>query len=184
MSEDQIIEDETATEATDAEVGSVLSRLRELKQEQTEATTKKLELPGFRGELLAEYAPLPWDIVRQLAMRGERGKRNPQIAPIVAADGLANAVQGFIYRDNTTGEETPVSIHGEPIERYDKALAQALGIEGETTREIVRAVFPDDFALVAHYGAFMEWQAERSDEDEADLIRAAKGDESIYPTSS
>jgi hypothetical protein len=30
----------------------------------------------------------------------------------------------------------------------------------------------------------MEWQAERSDEDEAEVIRQAKGDDNVYPTSS
>lgn len=188
MNEDQVTQsEEEPTETSDVEAGSVLSRLRELRKEHTEATTKKLELPGYRGELVAEYVPLPWEVVRQLAMRGERGKRNPQIAPIVAADGLANAVQGFIYRDPETGDEMPLTLHGVPVERFDRSLAIALDIpvtQETTNREIVRRVFPDDFALVAHYGAFMEWQAERSDEDEADLVRAAKGDDAVYPTSS
>lgn len=186
MSEEQDIEIEEQENAQ-AESGSVIARLRELREEHTLATTKKLELPGYRGELIAEYEPLPWDIVRQLAMRGERGKRNPQIAPIVAADGLANAVQGFLYRDPESGKETPVTLHGEPIERYDRALAQALGIDvtaETTTREIVRSVFPDDFALVAHYGALMDWQAERSDDEEAEVVRAAKVDDAVHPTSS
>lgn len=184
---DMSAEADEPIEGDEVEAGSVISRLRELRQEHTSATTKKLELPGYKGELLAEYAPLPWEVVRALAMRGERGKRNPQIAPIVAADGLSNAIQGFLYRDPETGEEEPITLHGEPIEQYGKALAQALGIElapDTSTREIVRAVFPDEFALVAHYGAFMEWQAERSDDDEAELIRQAKGDEFVHPTSS
>jgi hypothetical protein len=190
MSEVQDIENEPETEViggAQAEAGSVISRLQHLRKEHTEATTKKLELPGYRGELLAEYVPLEWEVVRQLAMRGERGKRNPQIAPIVAADGLANAVQGFYYRNPETGEESPVTLEGEPIERFDRRLAKALGIEvtkETTTREIVRAVFPDDLALVAHYGAFSEWQAERTDDDESEVIARAKGDDAVYPTSS
>jgi hypothetical protein len=185
--DDNVFGDGTPETVEQVEAGSVISRLRELRKEHTEATTRKIELPGYQGELIAEYAPLPWDVVRGLAMRGERGKRNPQIAPIIAADGLANAIQGFFYRDPETGKETPLSLHGEPIESYGKALAQALGIDlgpDASVREIVRAVFPDEFALVAHYGALMDWQAERSDDDEERLVLAAKGDEFVHPTSS
>lgn len=164
-----------------AEPNSVMSRLRELRENFTQDITVDLEVPGYRGELVARYAPLPWEMIRNFAMRGERGKRNPNIGPTIAADGLANAVVGFFFREDE--KLVPVTWQNEPVEKYGDALAKVLGIEGtETVRETVKAVFPDEFSLVAHYGEFMEWQAERDDGDE-ELREMARNDPAVNPTS-
>lgn len=169
-----------------AEPNSVVSRLRELRESFGSDDTIDLPVPGYRGELIARYAPLAWEVVRAIALRGERSKRDPNIGPTLAADGLANAIVGFFFRDtiDPDADLTAVTWQGDPVTAYDPALASVLGLkDAETTREIVKATFPDEFALVAHYGTFMEWQAERDDAD-ADLIEAAKVDTGIHPTSS
>ena len=165
-----------------AEPNSVVARLRELRESFVNDITVDLEVPGYRGELVARYAPLPWEMIRNFAMRGERGKRNPNIGPPIAADGLANAVVGFFFREEE--KLVPVTWQGDPVEKYGEALASVLGITGvETVRETVKAVFPDEFSLVAHYGEFMEWQAERDDGDES-VRDIAKTDDAVNPTSS
>jgi hypothetical protein len=164
-----------------AEQGSVLDRLRTIRTEFQAETTHDIDVPGYRGRLVARYAPLPWEIVRGLANKAEKGKRNAHIAVVVASDGLANAIVGFFFRDDD-GKLAPVTLHGEPVTQYGDALAQALGIIGaETPREIVKAVFPDEYALVAHYGAFSEWQAERDEEDEDGIGAVAKADDAVHP---
>lgn len=164
-----------------AEPNSVISRLRELREGFVNDVTVDLEIPGYRGELVARYSPLPWEMIRNFAVRGDRGKRNPNIAPTIAADALANAVVGFYFREDE--ELVPVTWQGDPIDKFGDALASVLGIENvETVRETVRAVFPDEFSLVAHYAEFMEWQAERDDGDEG-LKDVAKQDDAINPTS-
>lgn len=164
------------------EQGSVVSRLRELRASFNDTATTDIEIPGYRGELLARYAPLGWDVIRNLALRGERGKRNPEMGPILAADGLANAIVGFYTREDG-GELKPLTWNGEPVTGFDGNLRDVLGIEAETVRETVRAVFPDEFSLVAHYGEFMEWQSERDDGTDEALIEAAKVDAAVHPTS-
>jgi hypothetical protein len=173
--------DAISSDALKAEAGSAISRLRELRQSFTDDVHVDLEVPGYRGELVARYGPLPWDVIRSLAIRGERGRRNPDVGPTLAADGLANAVEGFFFRENDG--LTPVTWQGDAVTAYGDALASVLGIEGtQTVRETVKAVFPDEFALVSHYGELMEWQAERDDGDEP-VALAAKADDAVHPTS-
>jgi hypothetical protein len=167
--------------APEPEKGSVVSRLRELRENFATDVTVDLEVPGYRGELVARYGALPWDVIRNLALRGERGKRNPDIAPTLAADGLANAVVGFFTREGD-GEKQPLTWQGDPVTDFGPALRSVLGIEAETVRETVKAVFPDEFALVSHYAELMEWQSERDDGDEG-LAEAAASDDAVHPTS-
>jgi hypothetical protein len=179
-------EDETQieqeVETPQAEPGSVMSRLRTLRENFQTEQTIDLDVPGYRGELVARYGPLPWEVIRQLAIRGERGKRDPNNGPMVAADGLANAILGFFYR-NDSGVLAPVTKNGDPVTAYDAGLMSVLGIEGtQTTRERVKSVFPDEYALVSHYAALMEWQESRDDGEDEALIAEARSDEAVGPT--
>lgn len=181
MDEVKDTENTEKIEVRDAEPGSVVTRLRELREGFKVDVHVDLEVPGYRGELVARYGALPWEVVRNLALRGERGKRNPDIGPIIAADGLVNAVEGFYFRDGDG--LSPVTWQGDPVLTYGDGLAGVLGITGtQSVRETCKAVFPDEFALVSHYGELMEWQAQRDDADEA-LIQAAKVDDAVHPTS-
>jgi hypothetical protein len=167
------------------EPGTVLDRLKEIRREFQAEHEVALEIPGYRGELLARYVPLPWEVIRNLTMRAERMRRAPDIEVTVAADGLINACVGFVYRDVASGKREPLKFGGEEITGYGPTLARALGIENvETVREITKAVFPDDMALVSHYGMLMDWQAERNDSDEERVQSAATTDEAVHPTSS
>lgn len=165
-----------------AEPGSVVSRLRELRQSFGDSATVDLEVPGYRGELVARYGPLAWDVIRNLALRGERGRRNPEMGPILAADGLANAIVGFFTREDD-GTLKPLTWNGAPVTAFGEDLRSVLGIDAQTVRETVREVFPDELALVAHYGELMEWQSERDDGEDEALIEAAKVDANVHPTS-
>lgn len=170
-------------ESRQPEQGSVLDRLRAIRQETRAQTTHDMEIPGYRGLLVARYAALPWEVVRGLANKQEQGKRNPNIAPMIAADGLASAVVGFFTREPGAKLE-PLTLRGEPITYFGDALKEALGIENaETNREITIATFPDEFSLVAHYGEFVEWQTERAGQDDEQIEATAKTDDAVHPTS-
>jgi hypothetical protein len=170
------------------EPNSPLARLREIREEFQADNDVELELPGYRGELLGVYKPLPWEMIRQIALRAERNRRAPDIEVTVAADGLLNACVGFVYRDQD-GTKKPLTYGGQEITGYNTLLRDALtltdkhGIKPETAREIVRAMFPDDMALVSHYGALMDWQAERDESDEERIMAAAEVDDAVHPTS-
>jgi hypothetical protein len=169
------------------EAGSPLDRLKTIRQEFQAEHEVALELPGYRGELLGRYTPLPWEMIKQIAHRVERMRRAPDIEVTVAADGLLNACIGFYYRDRD-GNRAPLTHNGVEITGYGPTLRDALalvdknGIKPESSREIVKAMFPDDMALVAHYGALMDWQAERNEEDEEGVQARASEDDAVGPT--
>jgi hypothetical protein len=172
-----------------AEAGSPLDRIKAIREEFQAEHEVALELPGYRGELLGRYKPLPWEMIKAIAHRVERMRRAPDIEVTVAADGLLNACIGFYYRD-TNGNRSPLTLNGVEITGYNTSLRDALaltdknGIKPETAREIVKAMFPDDMALVSHYGALMDWQAERDESDEERVQTTANADDAVHPTSS
>lgn len=184
MNDDELQDEQDAGGvAPTAEPGSVMSRLRTLREEfSTGPQHIDLDIPGYKGALVARYGPLPWEVVRTLAIRGEKGKRDPQNGPIISADSLANAVQGFYFREDD-GTLVPVTYNGTPVIAFDKALMAVLGIEGtQTARERVKAVFPDEFALVSHNARLMEWQESRDDGDD-ELAAEVAADDRVGPTS-
>lgn len=170
------------------EAGSALDRIKQIREEFQADNEVALDLPGYRGELLARYRPLPWEIIRGIANRVERNRRAPDIEVTVASDGLLNACFGFYFRGDD-GERVALKYNGEEITGYNSRLVAALdltdrnGIKPETPREIVKSMFPDDMALVSHYGSFMDWQAERDEEDEERVQGAASSDDAVHPTS-
>lgn len=182
MDEDEYTPVEDEAPAT-AEPGSALSRLRALREDFTNAATVDLDVPGYKGELVARYHPLPWEVIRQLAIRGEKGKRDPNNGPMIACDGLANAIEGFFIRA-ADGSLAPLTYNGDPVLTFNAALMAVLGVEGtQTARERVRAVFPDSFSLVAHYGSLMQFQETRTTDEgeDEDLLAEAGEDETIGP---
>ncbi len=187
MNDDELQDDEQGEQAPTAsptpEPGSVMTRLRAIREEFTSGPQHiDLDVPGYKGALVARYGPLPWEVVRTLALRGEKGKRDPQNGPMIASDSLANAVEGFFFREDD-GTLVPVTYNGDPVLKFDNALMAVLGIEGtQSARERVKAVFPDEFALVTHNAKVMEWQESRDDGDE-ELAEEVAADDRVGPTS-
>lgn len=129
--------------------GSVLGRLRERRAELAADHRLDLAIPGYGGELVARYRPLTAEEQRHLAAKVDRADHASEakaaaVQMMVAVDTIVAACDeilvmqdgGLVPLAAIAGAEGPV--------RFDEQLAEALGIDADTAREVVCGLFPRD----------------------------------------
>ena len=166
----------TTARKDDAAEASVLAQIRKRREELKRDRHVDLDVPGFDGLLVARYQPLAYRKLREIIQRAEKQHRSdPAMEELAgAADVLNNACVGVFVREN--GELTPVTYKGEPVLRFDRDCAGALGLDEEqTARDVLFDVFPDEFSVIRQYAAFSEWQARTEPEANEELVGEHEG---------
>jgi len=144
-----------------------------------------MDVPGYQGMLVARFGPLPWDVVER-AMKEQMQRGGTDATPAVAADALAHAVVGFFYRPGGDDPIQPLEYpEGTPVVRFDKSLAEALGItHAETAREIIYALYlTGEAALIYQYNRLMDWTVDRDYAIDEDVAVEASEDPDVGPLS-
>jgi hypothetical protein len=125
---------------------SMMERLRARRAAIAGEHTVRMPIPGFAGELLAEYKKLSYDTTRAIARRAAESK-NPRADLYGQMDILINACVG-IY--SNTGEKVS--------DGYTLQLAEFFGMgEVKTARTILLELFQNDLAIPAHHSDVMTW---------------------------
>lgn len=166
----------TTSRKGSAAEGSVLAQIRQRREELKRDRHIDLDVPGFDGLLVARYQPLAYRKLREIIQRAEKQHRSdPAMEELAgAADVLNNACAGLFVREG--GEVVPVTHNGEPVMRFDRECAAALGLDQEqTAREVLFDVFPDEFSVLIQYKAFSEWQARTEPEASEELVGESEG---------
>jgi hypothetical protein len=163
------VEESTAA-SNGAADSSTMARLRRRRDELgRERKPLDKEIPGYGGELVAQYGVVEWLTLRKIAERGEKSSA-PRKDLLVQADTLVNACLGIFVKVGT--KLTPVSEllddgNEEPV-RYDERLGQFLGFESKSARQALFATFRNDLAVSIHHNEVAEWMADNDptgDED-------------------
>lgn len=158
---------------------NALSRLREQHAELRRERTLDLRVPGWSGMLIARYTPVRAGEMRKLSARITKlaGQDTPEADLTAAADIIVTACKEMLIRSDDgelklladeAGLDAPV--------RYDKQLAEILGFEAESAREVVYNVFPQfpdggviESTVNAHAAEIAEWIANVDAEVATDL---------------
>jgi len=154
------------------EEGTLLSSLREKRNKIGSERHLELEIPGYDGELVVRYQPIPWEEAKRITERLENSK-NPRKELYAQADVLIRACEEILAR--VEGKLVPLStvfpeVGAEPI-GFDARLAKALGfdvVNGSEGRSAVLGAFNNDLAVSKQQADVMEWiqNSERgSDQD-------------------
>lgn len=137
----------------------------------------ELEIPGYRGKLVAKYKRIDYDEIKEISKRGAKMSRaHDEEAPLkVQADTLIAACVGIF---------TPVDKELVPLEdampeldsskgpvRFDRRLAQAvkLNMDTDKAREVVFGVMPDPVLMGSHYSDYEVWRSSATGDAEADF---------------
>lgn len=162
-----------------SEAQGVLAQIKQRREAMQKERLHTMEIPGYSGMLLARYQPVPYEKLREIGERAEKGTHGVAQRELqIAADTLIHACRAILSR--LDGKLEPITDGGEPVERFDKHLASALGIESPnpdrdiTARETLFAVFPDELSVVAHFGEFTEWQGSGDADDDESLLGESK----------
>lgn len=155
--------------------GSVLAQLRRRREALQQERHIDLEVPGYDGMLLARYRPVAWERLREINERAEKTLRsNPRKDLIASADVLISACECILYREEKGGDTAKV-LGGDSPMRFDKRLAETMGIpEASTARQVLFGIFADDLSVTSTYVELLEWQGEGDVEVDDELVGESK----------
>ena len=155
-------------------VDSPFKRLKE--QRNRIQSMRYLDLPvqGYDGMLIARYNLLDWDVVRKIAARHERS-RDPRAVLNSQIDLMVTALDQFMYT-NGDGEPKPLDVE-QPM-RFERRLADSLGFEAQTARQVAIGLFINEIALVAHHNQLMEWMTGEYSDVKDDVEGESEGPQS------
>jgi hypothetical protein len=158
--------------------GDALARLRKQHAELRKERTLDLRIPGWNGLLIARYSPVRAGEMRKLSNRINKlaGQENAEADLAAAADLIITACREILTV--VDGEKIPLATEAgsdSPV-GYDSRLAEIVGFEAESARDVVYGVFPqfEDGAVIettvnAHALEVAEWIT-NVDEEVADVF--------------
>lgn len=159
---------------------SIMERLRKTHREITEHTTVDMDLPHYRGQIVARYHMLDADTVDKIGRKVKRqyGKSKDQQAQMLLAascDALIQACDGLFYRDDDSGLHQ-ILYNDLPV-LYDQSLAEFLDLRGQdgeplaSGRSVVQAMFGyNDTSVIDHYVRLTRWMRDSSVDVNSELL--------------
>lgn len=156
---------------------SLLDNLRQKREKIGGPRRLKLDIPGYDGELVAEYKPVSWDEMKKMAEKLERSN-HPQKELLSQCDLLIKGCVCIYLKRNDEAVPlnevcraegiTDMGDLDEPI-RYDERLAKFLEFKTDTARQVVLGVFNNPLAVTAHHNLVGKWMQESQVEDDEDF---------------
>jgi hypothetical protein len=151
----------------------VLDSLRQQRAELTENTTTLISIPGYeRPVLLAQYRLMDGVELNKIARKVQKQSRDQWQRQIFAAtDVLIAGCTGF-YVDKNDGEgPQPLTVNGDPVDGYSPPLAEGLGFNATTAREVLFGVFTNnELAIAAHSMRYQRWLGNTNAEVDLDFF--------------
>lgn len=135
---------------------STLDRIRQRREALKASKTLDLVVPGYQGDVAVRYRLVEDDAFEKLAQDATDGKNIE-----ANLDLLIRACESVLARNPETGSLEAIEDEEGPIVGFDLRLAQDLGFEAETAREVVRGLFSPEgaqpMAFFQHAGALTQW---------------------------
>ena len=148
---------------------SLIARLRALREEAKADHHLDLDIPGYEGLLVARFKP--YSIAKSEAkanvLRKEMGKKRSVLLQ-ASCDGLIDACDEVLIRKTPDADLQPVD-DVTPV-RFDSRLAELLGIQATTAREVVVGLFPTEQSILAMNVAVSEWLQDVTRDVDEDLL--------------
>jgi hypothetical protein len=140
-----------------AETQSVLSNLRDMRGKLgSNSTPLDLAIPGYEGLLVLRCKWIPFKDLSKHAQKLNKIDEVDELRVAAAADTLSLCCQEILIR--VEDELRPMSEDSVPVTFGDPRIAQNLGFPfPDTTRETVRAVFANDYAMMTTAESLVTW---------------------------
>jgi hypothetical protein len=171
-------EDELVNGKQSVDQPSIMDKLRQARAELEEQETVDLEVPGYRGLLVARYHLLSGKELQKIGkrVRGQfRHIRDQQgeVVLAMASDTLINSCIGLFYKDEDDLHD--ISVNGVPL-TYSSGndLTDFFELpEAGTARDAILSLFGGedrDIAIIEHYQRLYRWMRDTSNDVTADLL--------------
>lgn len=143
------------------EKDSLLAELRKRRESIGKDRYLDQDIPGYEGDLVCRYDPIPWDEAKRIADKLEKSS-NPRKELYAQADVLIRACREFRIKISdklVPLQEAFPELGDNPI-KFDDRLAKALGfdlVSGSESRSACLRLFNNDMAVSAQHNVVMEW---------------------------
>lgn len=155
---------------------SPMDELRALRRDFADHATFDVDIPGYRGKLVARYRSVDFKVTEAIARRADKS-RSPRKLIEAAADSLIAMCDEILWFDGEKLEPANVAFEtGDTPVRYDQQLAGILDIDtggSGSARAVLFATFPTDSSVLAHYGEVSEWDKGTGEEVDDDFLGEA-----------
>jgi hypothetical protein len=132
-----------------------------------------LEIPGYGGDLVARYQFVPFERMGRIGLDLEKVKDKTAQVRFAAADTLIACCREIMVQ--VDGEVVPLAdeagLH-HPVQ-FDEALSEILALDVSRARDVVFAVFGNDYAVIEQAGTVSDWLRDGSPEVDRDLLGEA-----------
>lgn len=139
---------------------NAFDRLKARRRKLAEDKTLDLPVQGYGGDLVVRYKLLDWDTLNEIETKALRSD-NPRAELYGQMDTLIAACDMVLIKAD--GDKEPRPAHeadpslGEPL-RFDERLADKLGFEAKSAREVLVGVFDgNETAIPPIYQALSRW---------------------------
>lgn len=156
----------------DETAGSALSIMDQVREQREELKEEEhhldLDIPGYNGLLVARYIPVRFQVIEKLAKAAQKDRSGVSKNVLASTDTLIEACQEIFLR--VDGELQPIPTgSGVPV-TFEKRLAEALGFEATTAREVVAGVFANEFGVIDHNVRYSKWLRDVTKEVDDDFL--------------
>lgn len=164
-------------ETSDARA-NLLSQVREQREAVRSEHIKYLDIPGYNGLLVAKFRPYPVSKgeSKTLAIARSRGDNNPVLLGM-SCDNLINACEEILLR-NAKGDLIQIDDEAFPPIAFDVRLADHLGFEAKSARQVLVGLFPTEQSIVAMSGEVSQWLQDTTRDADNELLGESLGTES------
>jgi len=159
-----------APNGSNGDAGSVLDAIRARRATIAAQHEYEMRLPRYGDQLVLVCKPAPASWLTRIRERMQ--SKNPERDYAVSADLLISVCIAVRGRRKPGGPLTDLD-PDEPV-RIDDRLAELLGFQAETARDVVRGLFhgapSPEVAVVSAVNDYMEWSQGASDESDEELL--------------
>lgn len=162
-------EEQPAAHAAGSILGQIAQRRAELAQGRKPLD---LEIPGYDGQLWCRYRFVSYDRLANIGVRLTRTVKDEATRNLLGCvDTLIACCDEILVRNQAGALVSMSSEIGDdrPVQ-YDRRLADGLGFEAETARDVVLGVFANEYALIGQAGEVTEWLTRESPEVDKELL--------------
>jgi hypothetical protein len=132
-----------------------------------------LEIPGYGGDLVVRYEFVPFERMGRIGKDLAKIKDETAQFRFAAADTLIACCREIMVR--VSDELVPLADEAglsHPVQ-FDEALSEILALDASRARDVVFAVFGNDYAVLEQAAAVSDWLRDGSPEVDADLMGEA-----------
>jgi hypothetical protein len=129
-----------------------------------------LDIPGYDGLLVARFRPFPIEKTERKMAEFQRNIGKQPVLLKAACDTLIDACEQVMVKKPDWEEPRPLDDEAIPPIAFDERLAQMLGYETSSARQVITGLFPTEQAVLSMNNKVTSWMQDVTQDVDASLL--------------